>query len=40
MDVKVILKISLLGKLVRLAGIGIAIELHTPVPAIVAVRGE
>ena len=40
MDVKVKPKISLLGKLVMLVGMGITMELHTPVPAMVAVREE
>ena len=40
MDVKVKLKISLLGKAVILAGTGIATELYTLVLAIVAIREE
>ena len=38
MEVKVKPKISSLGKPVMLAGMGIAMELHTPVPATVAIR--
>ena len=38
MDIKVKLKISLLGKLVILVGIEIAIKLYTLVLAIVAIR--
>jgi len=38
--VKIELKVSLLGKVVILVGIGIATELYTPVPARVAVRKE
>jgi len=40
MDIKVKLKISLLGKPVILADIGIAIELYTLVLAMVAIREE
>ena len=39
-DIKVILKISSLGKLVRLVGIRIATELYTLVLATVAIREE
>jgi len=40
MDVKVEPKVSLLGKAVMLAGIGITMELYTLVPARVTVRKE
>ena len=38
MDVKVKLKVSSLGKAVTLVGTGIATELHTLMPAIIAIR--
>jgi len=40
MDVKIKLKISLLGKVVMLVGTGAAIKLHALMPAIVAIRKE
>ena len=40
MDVKIELKVSLLGKVVILVGTGIAIKLYTLVLAKVAVRKE
>jgi len=38
MDIKIKLKISLLGKAVMLVGTGAATELHTLILAIVAIR--
>ena len=38
MDIKVKLKINLLGKTVLLIGTGAITELHTLVPAIVAIK--
>jgi len=40
MDVKIELKVSSLGKVVMLAGTGIAIELYTLVLVRVAIRKE
>jgi hypothetical protein len=40
MDVKIELKVSLLGKVIILAGTGLAIELYTLVLARVTIRKE
>jgi len=40
MDMKVKLKISLLGKVDILVGTGAAMELHALMPAMVAIRKE